>query len=59
VKIGKIRPKHTRDDGGTVKTGNTNKSASLSDKSAGFLENRRGHFGAVFAENWPIFVKNR
>jgi hypothetical protein len=50
VKIGKIQPKCTKDDGGTVKTGFTN-------KSAGFLENQRGNFWAVFAENRPIFVE--
>jgi hypothetical protein len=36
--------KHIEDGGGTVKIGHT-------DKSVGFLENRHGHFRAVFTEN--------
>jgi hypothetical protein len=49
----------TGDDGVTVKTGNTDKSIGLTDKSVGFSENRRDDFWVVFAGTQMIFIKNR
>jgi hypothetical protein len=49
----------TGDEGVAVKTGNTDKSTSFTDKSVGFLENRRDNFWAVFVGTQMIFIKNR
>jgi hypothetical protein len=59
VKFKKIRPKHTGDDGGIVKTGEDQNAADFTDKSAAFLKNRHGNFRANFVRNRTIFAENR
>jgi hypothetical protein len=50
VKNRKIWSKRIEDDGGTVKTGNT-------DKSADFSENRHDDFQPVFVGTQPFFCQ--
>jgi hypothetical protein len=57
AKFRKIRPKHTGDNGGTVKTGKTKiRSVSLINWP-GFFENQRGDFRANFAKKSGDFFR--
>jgi hypothetical protein len=59
VKIGEIRPKRTGDDGGTVKTGNTEMRPVSAINQPVLPINRCGEFWTVFAGNRPIFAEIR
>jgi hypothetical protein len=66
VKIRKIQPKRIGDDGGTVKTGNTEmRPVSVINRSVLPINrpvlpiNQCGEFRTVFAGNWPIFAEIR
>jgi hypothetical protein len=55
AKFGKIRPKRTGNDRGTVKTGNSD-IQSVSPINQHFFENQRGDFRANFVRNRTIFL---